>query len=444
MKFDFYIEKIKFNFDIFGTGSVTISWNGNSIENFTVEKDIRQTNHVSVSFRKADAGDEKSYAVLRSFLINGYDFTDDFKTLDYHVDTSKHDVNTTLPNNLYFGYVGKIDFIIQCKNDLLSKAAWTIAENEFEYIKFPSKTDIFRPDKNKEMVISDARSCFFGFSNIEDKEMIDFINNLKLDELKIPLRKTDEQVYIQEWINQSNRISFLNFDAVPNFCFSDGIIESINSFMSRTRELYIPTKVFYMYREILEGRDIQLKDIFKDDLKKNSNVILELPSPWYSTDLILSTIKKAKSKNCKIALDMTWLPITNDAIDLDLNDVDEIYFGMNKTWPTTSYRPSFRWTRNYIQDVISFKWNHTAYSITSANIFLRLVKTYDIDYIYKKYLPIVDKINKVFELDKTPVLWFNRHKDIVHNDENYISRHFYHNELVGMKRLVKYHGKYFW
>ena len=294
------------------------------------------------------------------------------------------------------------------------------------------------------MVISDARSCFFGFSNIEDKEMIDFINNLKLDELKIPLRKTDEQVYIQEWINQSNRISFLNFDAVPNFCFSDGIIESINSFMSRTRELYIPTKVFYMYREILEGRDIQLKDIFKDDLKKNSNVILELPSPWYSTDLILSTIKKAKSKNCKIALDMTWLPITNDAIDLDLNDVDEIYFGMNKTWPTTSYRPSFRWTRNYIQDVISFKWNHTAYSITSANIFLRLVKTYDIDYIYKKYLPIVDKINKVFELDKTPVLWFNRHKDIVHNDENYISRHFYHNELVGMKRLVKYHGKYFW
>ena len=141
---------------------------------------------------------------------------------------------------------------------------------------------------------------------------------------------------------------------------------------------------------------------------------------------------------------MTWLPITNDAIDLDLNDVDEIYFGMNKTWPTTSYRPSFRWTRNYIQDVISFKWNHTAYSITSANIFLRLVKTYDIDYIYKKYLPIVDKINKVFELDKTPVLWFNRHKDIVHNDENYISRHFYHNELVGMKRLVKYHGKYFW
>ena len=445
MKYNFYIEKIKFDFEIVGTGKISMYWNGQSVDNFTVDTNIKESNRVNICFTKSDPADVKSYAILKSVIINGYDFTEDFKGLEYSIDPEKHGPHSKIHNNLYFGYIGQLNFTLDTKTDLLSKAAWIIADKEFRYIKFPTKNlTILRKEKNKEIVMSDARDCFFGFGNVDDAEMIEFVNDQKISALNTPLVRSDTQINLQKFINQSKRINFTNFEAVPNFAFTDGIIESINSFVGRSQELYIPTKAFYIYREILGERNIKLKDIFKDPLVQGSKVLLELPSPWYSTDLIIETIKKAKEKECTVALDLTWMPITNDIIDLDLAYVDEIYFGMNKTWPVTSLRPAFRWSRKNINDVVSFKWTHCTYSITSANVFMRLTEKYGIDYIYDKYLPVVDKINTVFGLGKTSVLWFNSRDDIKHNEQNYISPHFFHDELVGMKQLIKHHGKYFW
>ena len=50
----------------------------------------------------------------------------------------------------------------------------------------------------------------------------------------------------------------------------------------------------------------------------------------------------------KIALDLTWLPISNEKIHLDLDGIDQIFFSMNKTWPIDDLRPAYRWSRNKI------------------------------------------------------------------------------------------------
>lgn len=446
MKFDFYINKIHFLFKTFGTGNVTILWNGDIVDHSTPLQEIDSFNDVKIIFQKKDPADQDSYALLEKVSINDYDFTDMFKTLKYNIDSKKHKVQQDeIPNNLYFGYEGEMNFSIQHINTLLAKAAWTLADKEFQYIKIPTKNDNFiRAEKNRDVVITDARDCFFGFSNINDAEMIKFVDNQHIGDLKTPLAKQDSKLNLQNWINESKRINFSNFDAIPNFCFSDGIIESINSFLGRADKLYIPTKVFYIYRSILGERNVTLMDIFNDELIEGSKVLLELPSPWYPTDLILDTIDKAKKKNCTVALDLTWLPVSNDTIDLDLRSVDEIYFGMNKTWPLTSFRPGFRWSRKKIEDVVSFKWEHLQYSVTSANIFMRLVENYGIDYIYDKYVLLVDKISSKFKMERTPVLWFGKKNDIKHKDKNYISPYFFHDELIGMKLLIKHQGKYFW
>ena len=138
MNVNFPINEIKFEFDCKGTGKVTIVCNNKVIDNnIIVANDLEQTNNIQISFTKQDPADQESFATLKHFSINGYDHSEQFKVIPYQIDKSYHKTQETINNNLYFGYIGSMSFVLTQKNDLLTQAAYKIAEEEFEYVKWP-------------------------------------------------------------------------------------------------------------------------------------------------------------------------------------------------------------------------------------------------------------------------------------------------------------------
>ena len=149
MHFDFPIETIKFDFEHQGTGQINLYFNNKKIENYLIEhKDINKSNWIKIQFNKNDPADQSSYATLKQVTINGFNFIDSFKTIPYRINKSKHKIlQDKIANNLYFGYIGEMQFSLTHKDDPLTKAAWIIANNEFEYVKPAFKGDNYR-EKN--------------------------------------------------------------------------------------------------------------------------------------------------------------------------------------------------------------------------------------------------------------------------------------------------------
>lgn len=442
MHFDFPIQHIKFEFKCHGSAKVELFCNGEYHQTNGIDR-LDDHNEITIQFSKKDPADKGSFAELKDVLINGFTFTENFKSIPHQIDNTQHkNAPAQIPNNLYFGYIGKTKFMITHKNDALTNAAWTLANNEFEYVKLPLKGNNYR-EKNLHNILRDTRYMFVGSLAPNCEEIINSINKLSLKDLRMPLKESDRE-HLEKWINASTRINFKNFDSMAHFTYANGIVDCLYSFISDANILYLPTKAYYFYRELLQGKNVIIKDLLEDDIEENSKVMIELPAPWYRTRELKEKIREARSKNCTIALDLTWLPISNDIIDLDLNNVDQIFFSMNKTWPIQDFRPAFRWSKTRINDAQTFQWDHCTYPKISANIFLNLTRSYNLDYVYEKYKTLAESIMSQFDLRPTSVLWFTRHNDVRHDIENPIWPYYYLDDFVCLRKLLDYKGKYFW
>tara|TARA_B100000214_G_scaffold324160_1_gene261007 strand:- start:13482 stop:14804 length:1323 start_codon:yes stop_codon:yes gene_type:complete len=438
---DFYIEKINFEFENHGNCNLEIHWNGNKIQN-NVISDIQKDNKLELFFSKNDPSDKDSYSTLKYFKINDGNFTDWFKQIEYKVDVSKHsDVETIIVNNGYYGYIGQLEInISQC--DLLKKAAWLIADRHFKNYKTNSRERAFR-EKTFDNVHDDARWMFTGSWPPDTKEIVDHIDNLTIKQTKPPVILEDLRKQTEEWLQKSNRISFKNFDKFEHFCFDKGILSFINSFLMRQKEVYKPNKIYQFVGEISEGKDITYKDIF-GEIKEKSVVYLELPSPWYDNDRLLQVVKEAKEKNCYIVVDLVWCPIARNNIDIDLDLFDEVFFSMNKAWPINHLRPAIRWSKKHINDISTFTNTWGYYPVVEANVFLNCIKKFSYDFTFRKYSKDADSILDTFGLKPTEVLWFAEHDTVNHNDDNYISKHYFLDDRVCILNLLQHKGKYFW
>ena len=141
IKIDFPIKDIKFGFNIVGQSFLMCTWNGEVVPDGKITADkIKDKNILSISFAKIDPADEESFATLQYFLINDGSFKNQIETQQITVDKIKHpDAQETSQFNGYFGYVSRLDVTITQDTSLLKQAAWIIADNEFEYIKWPFK-----------------------------------------------------------------------------------------------------------------------------------------------------------------------------------------------------------------------------------------------------------------------------------------------------------------
>ena len=443
MNVNFPINDIKFEFDCKGTGKITIVCNNKVIDNnIIVANDLKQTNDIKISFTKQDPADQESFATLKHFSINGYDHSEQFKFIPYQIDKSYHKTQKTINNNLYFGYIGSMSFELTQKNDLLTQAAYKIAEEEFEYVKWPMVQGPHYREKTLENVVRDTRFMFMGSLAPRTDEIVEAIDSYQIKDAKFPMKVEESRKQIQDWINSSKRVSIKNFDMMQEFNFSGGIIPSLDSFANRAKTLYLPKKAYYFYR-YFENNNHKLKDVFNDTIEPNSHVLFELPTLYYSSEEIAEKIKEAKQKNCIIALDLTWLPISVANIEIDLALVDEVYFSMNKTWPVDDIRPAWRWSKQKIKDASSFEMEITIYPKIPANLFMKLMKSFSFDYVHDKYVKQVESLRKRFNLTQSPVLWFTKHESVKH-DNNPIFPGYYMDEFVCLRKLLDFKDKYWW
>lgn len=443
MNVNFPINEIKFEFDCKGTGKVTIVCNNKVIDNnIIVANDLEQTNNIQISFTKQDPADQESFATLKHFSINGYDHSEQFKFIPYQIDKSYHKTQETINNNLYFGYIGSMSFVLTQKNDLLTQAAYKIAEEEFEYVKWPMVQGPHYREKTLENVVRDTKFMFMGSLAPRTDEIVEAIDSYQIKDAKFPMKVEESRKQIQDWINSSKRVNIKNFDMMQEFNFSGGIIPSLDSFANRAKILYLPKKAYYFYR-YFENNNHKLKDVFNDAIEPNSHVLFELPTLYYSSEEIIEKIKEAKQKNCTIALDLTWLPISVSNIEIDLALVDEVYFSMNKTWPVDDIRPAWRWSKQKIKDASSFEMEITIYPKIPANLFMKLMESFSFDYVHDKYVKQVESLRKRFDLTQSPVLWFTKHKSVKH-DNNPIFPGYYMDEFVCLRKLLDFKDKYWW
>ena len=445
MKVDFPVSKIEYEFDLVGDCKIDITINGRSVPGNTIYGHLLKAHNIlKINFSKKDPADTGSYATLKQFKINGSDFLDQIKLLDYKIDKSKHkEAEDQISNNLYFGYVGSMEIILEQTKDLLKRAAWTIADKEFEYIKWPLREEMYR-EKNSENVNRDAKFMFNGSMVADDTDINKFINATPIKDLRLPINFKEARKKIENWINSSSRIAIRNFDQHKHFGYSNGVLESVNSLIQGSKKLYIPSKTHFFNLEMLEDKNVDVKDVFEDEITEGSTVFFEYPSPWYENSSIANKINEAKNKNCTVALDLTWLPMSNENINLELSYIDQIFFSMTKTWPLTDFRPGWRWSKHRINDFQTIGSTYGYYTKAPAMLFMRLIDQFSFDFVYQKHEKSAKEINAMFELTPTNILWFSKHQSVKHDDAKHISNHYYLDEFVCIKKLLDFKGKYWW
>ena len=444
MKCNFPITEINFKFNTFGTGEITVQINKQCIKDFPISGDsLRTKNTIDISFSKRDPSDQESYATLDRFTINGKDFTSDLKVVEYDVDPSKHpEADPTIKSNLYFGYIGKISFELEQDDTLLTKAAWELADKEFEYVKWPMKGDTFRT-KDFDTMHRDARFMFVGVHNLKINPITDLYENKTLKELREPIDISTSRIKLEKWLDASSRFKLHNLNTFSHFTLSTGVQESLQSFIFRADNLFVTKKNFEGNGEMLEGKTVKVFDLLTEKIIPQSSVIIEIPAPWYDTKKLMSFIKTAKRQKCKIAIDATWLPVTNEPIDLDLTNVDEFYFSMNKAWPVDNFRPAFRWSREYVHDAQTFATLNCTYPKAGFQIFFQLIDQVEVDWTYNYFKDHANELCKTFNLEKTNILWFTKRQDKI-NIKKHIREHYHLEEFVSLVKLLQHKKKYFW
>jgi hypothetical protein len=444
MKFDFPIDTIEFDFWSIGRGSIQIKVNGRSVSGNTIHGHLlKKVNVITISFFKIDPTDTNSFARLQKFKVNDGDFTDMFSSLDYKVDKTMHpDADDVIQNNLYFGYVGEMDFVIEQTIDLLPRAAWVIANETFNNVKWPTRNNNHR-EKNFENIYDDYRFMFTGCHPPRMEEIDEIIDKSTLGPLIAPLRKKQDKLKLERWINSSRRVEIQNLSSMQHFTFSNGTTDSLFSFMMRHDEIYMPKKMYHHNRQILDDKNCTVVDLDENEIKEGATVLIELPSPWYSNEHLISIIKKAKEKNCYVGVDFSWLPTTMDKIELDATNVDEIFFSMNKCWPIHSLRPAVRWSKARINDSQTFDTEVSIYPKVGINLLYKLIDKFDFDHTYDKYIDDHTNVCDRFGLIKTPVMWFATHKDVTH-DSDIMEPYFYLDDFVCVVKLLQYTNKFFW
>ena len=444
MKFDFPIESIEYEFQLQGDCKIDITINERAVTGNVIHGHLLKGHNIlKINFTKADPTDTDSYANLKKFKVNDGDFLDQVKSIHYRVDQTKHnDANDKIENNLYFGYIGSMEIILEQTNDPLRKAAWTIADKEFEYTKWPIKGNKHR-NKHFETIFRDAKFMYTGSMPPKAKEITNVVNETKLADLRGLLPK-DIESKLWDWISKSQSVK-MNGEPFKHLTFSNGVSDSLESFVRNSNQiLMIPEKMYHIHGEIFDYPNLVKLDPFERPIPLYADVLLEYPSPWYTNNELDNVIKLAKEKKAKIALDLTWLPIATDEIQLDLNGIDQIFFSMNKAWPIHDLRPAFRWSRERINDRQTFDYEIGMYPKTSANMFVKLIDKFSFDHIYETVKGARLEIMKTFKLEPTSVLWFTKHESAKHDEEGHISKHYFLDEFVCIQKLLDFKGKYWW
>ena len=480
------IIDIDFTIKQHGTGILQIYVNDNK-PTFTFSDgsmhfgQIKEVNNLKIIFNKDDPSDTSSYAVIKDVSINNTDFTEFFKTLNYTVDQTQHPkTEKTIKNNCYFGYIGELTWEftnniidVQAKEsynkkltnnkelslyewtkndknytpeDFIHYASWLIAKKEHEEsIAYDPRLHLDKPNSYDE-IKNRARLMYTGVYAPRDPAIEKLISSLTVEELRKQIDVNDFSITIKRWFEKSKLISILGVDTLQNLTFGNGVSDFIFSLINKSKKRFgILDNTYYYNFDMLDSKKSTIFDVVHPlECQEGETVLIEYPSPHYSTDELNDIIKKCISNKCYLAIDLTLLPITNQSIEIDLTPFNEIYFSMNKALPIDDLRSAIRFSKTKIHDHYSIMQQQRYYNRIGANLFLNFINNFDLDYVYNKHNGNIDDINITFNLTKTNLLWLSKSSEYKNPIDHMPSKHYNFNKLISISRLIENKDKFFW
>lgn len=440
---------------------------------------IKEVNNLKIIFNKEDPADTSSFAKIKNVSINNTDFTEFFKTLDYTINQTLHpNTEKTIKNNCYFGYVGELTWeftnnIIDLqakesynkkltnneevslynwtknaktpKNDL-NYASWLIAKKEEENsIAYDPRLHLDKPN-NYDEIKNRARLMYTGIYAPRDPSIEELISSLSITELRKQVDINDFSDTIKPWFEKSNLISILGVDTLQNLTLGNGVSDFIFSLINKSKKRFGILKNTYYYNfEMLDAKKSTIFDVVHPlECQAGETVLIEYPTPHYSINELNDIIKKCISNKCYLAIDLTLLPITNQSIEIDLSPFDEVYFSMNKALPIDDLRSAIRFSKTEIHDHYSIMQKQRYYNRIGANLFLKFINNFDLDYVYNKHNGNIDNINKTFNLTKTNLLWLSKSSEYKNPIDHMPSKYYNFNKLISISKLIENKGKFFW
>ena len=186
---------------------------------------------------------------------------------------------------------------------------------------------------------------------IKDESINNFTNQLNFSELRHPIDIPALGCDLLGWVNASKTQQIKGIDFLHT-TFATGIDNFIDSLILRSDYIGRLSKTYYYVHDLCDHYKKNYYEIDKE-IKPNSTVIIEFPTPHHNVEDIKNIIKECIKKQCYIALDFTFLPLCTHDIELDVSEINEIWFSVNKTWPINDIRPAFRFSRNKIIQIIT-------------------------------------------------------------------------------------------
>lgn len=328
------------------------------------------------------------------------------------------------------------------KNNL-NQASWLIAVSEHQgSTNYDSRLHLDKPNTYDD-IKNRARLMYTGIYAPRDPSIEKLISSLSVKELRKEININEFSNTIKNWFKKSNLISILGVDKLQNLTLGNGASDFIFSLINRSKNKFgILKNTYYNTFDMLD--QYQLTVTHPLNCKKGQTVLIEYPSPHYSVTELKNIIKKCVNKECYLTIDLTLLPITNQKIEIDLTPFNEIYFSMHKALPIDDFRSAIRFSKTKINDHYSIMQQQRYYNRVGANLFLKFINNFELDYVYNKHNDNINSINKTFKLTKTNLLWLSKSSNYKNPVDHMPSKYYNFNELISISRLIENKDKFFW
>lgn len=254
---------------------------------------------------------------------------------------------------------------------------------------------------------NDKRTLPYGGSfAIQDREIINFMRTLNLiDGLWIDTITEDFCEEYIKWIKSTKNNVVSGLDNFNHYVFSNGTSQSFDMFYIKNKDKRFRCfKGEYIYHQLAWRNNWpDWKFIEDEPLRPGDAVIISLP---FSNTGNEHEQTKWLLENCTVLkipvlIDCAYFGTCTDInFDFNYECITDISFSLSKTFPVAHARIGLRLTRNDDDDLM-FVYEKINYNNRlAANLGLNLIKKYDPDYIYHKY--IVKQKNLCFILGLVP------------------------------------------
>ncbi len=293
----------------------------------------------------------------------------------------------------------------------LYKIASFLSLGEAQGVVASSYLPCWTTQKDVSSVIGRMRSFYTGSRPIKDEAIENFIKTININNFHNDVsidKKLNNIIY--DWLLDSKSFDFKGIKNFKHLDTTFGVTQSIDNFFLRfqNKQIGITQNEYWYVNEVAKNNRIYSAQT--DNIRPNSVVLCSSPHSFLGDDMN-EFIIKAKSQNCYVAVDLTYATLCNNTVKLNLDCVDECWISLNKTWPVATFRTGFRFSKNKIDDSISWISSMPLSNRIGGGLIFKLMQNYSVNYIVEKYKDVVKKICKSCDLEQTNILTIAKSHD---------------------------------